>query len=56
MIGIVWWLASGLVLYGATESAFTLVYIDGGWHIFEQGVAGIALAMVHGRGSDEGTT
>jgi hypothetical protein len=53
MIGIVWWLASQLVLYGATESTFTLVYVDGGWHIFEQGVAGIALAMVHGRGSHD---
>ena len=56
MIGIVWWLASQLVLYGATESAFTLVYVDGGWHIFEQGLAGIALASAHGRGSDKGTT
>lgn len=55
MIGIVWWFASGLVLYGAMETPFSLVYIDGGWHIIEQGLAGIALAMVHGRTSTEST-
>ena len=55
MIGIVWWLASQLVLYGALESTFTLVYVDGGWHIFEQGCSGIALAMVYGRGTAKGS-
>ena len=53
MIGFVWWFASQLVLYGAMETPFSLVYIDGGWHIIEEGLAGIALAMVHRRTSTE---
>jgi hypothetical protein len=55
MIGIVWWLASQLVLYGAVEGPFSVVYVDGAWHVLEEGLAGIALAMVYGRddrGSD----
>jgi len=53
MIGLVWWGASQLVLYGAVEGPFSLVLVDGGWHLVEEGLAGIALAMVHGGGSAE---
>ena len=40
------------MLYGAMEGPFSIVLVDGGWHLVEEGLAGVALAMVHGRGSD----
>jgi hypothetical protein len=51
VIGLLWWLPTQLVLYGAFEGPFSVVLVDGAWHVVEQGVAGIALAMVFGRGS-----
>jgi len=55
IIGLLWWFASNLVLYGALEGTFTVVLVDGGWHLVEQGLAGMAVAMVYGRSSQEGS-
>ena len=49
MIGLIWWLPTQLVLYGAMEGPFSIVLVDGAWHLLEQGLAGVALAMVYGK-------
>jgi hypothetical protein len=55
IIGLLWWLPTNLVFYGTLEGPFTTVLIDGGWHLVEQGLAGVALAMVYGSASQEGS-
>jgi len=47
LIGLVWWLPTQLVLYGAIEGPSSMILVDGGWHLIEQGLTGVALAMVH---------
>lgn len=54
VIGILWWLPTQLVLYGAIEGPFSMVVVDGAWHVVEEGLAGVALAMVYARGSTAG--
>ena len=49
LMGLLWWFPTQLVLYGAMEGPFSVVLVDGGWHLVEEGIAGIALAMVYGR-------
>lgn len=49
VIGLLWWFATGLVLYGAQEGPFSIVLVDGAWHVIEEGLAGIAVALVYGR-------
>ena len=49
MIGLLWWLPTQLVLYGVLEGPFSIVLVDGAWHLVEEGLAGAALAIVHGR-------
>jgi hypothetical protein len=53
IIGLLWWLPTNLVFYGAMEGSFAIVLVDGGWHVVEQGLAGVALAMVYGRPAQE---
>ena len=53
MIGLLWWLPTQLVLYGALEGPLSIVLVDGGWHLVEEGLAGIALAMVYGKQSSD---
>ena len=53
LIGLLWWFPTNLVLYATLEGPFTTVFVDGGWHLVEQGLAGIAVAMVYGRPSNE---
>ena len=55
IIGLLWWFPTNLVLYAALEGPFTIVLVDGGWHLVEQGLAGVALAMVYGRPSQDGS-
>ena len=49
LIGLLWWFPTQLVLYGALEGPFSIVFVDGAWHLVEEGLAGVALAMVYGR-------
>lgn len=55
VIGILWIVPWQLIMYGVMEGTMSMVWVDGGWHIVEQGLGGIALALVHGSaGADEG--
>jgi len=54
VIGILWIVPWQLIMYGVMEGSMSMVWVDGGWHIVEQGLGGIALALVHGGGAEEG--
>ena len=49
IIGLLWWFPTNLVLYGADGGPFSLVIVDGAWHVVEEGLAGLALGLVYGR-------
>ncbi len=49
VIGILWVLPHSVVMYGASEIASrTNILVDGLWHIVEQGIGGMIIAMVYG--------
>ena len=48
IIGLLWWLPTNLVLYGVTESPFSLVIVDSAWHVVEEALGGAALGLVSG--------
>ncbi len=49
-IGLLFVLPHGLILYGADGGhTGTLVIVDASWHIVEQGIGGIVIAVMHGR-------
>ena len=49
LMGVLFALPRSLVLYGA-EGAHTgtLVVVDAAWHLVEQGIGGVLIALVHG--------
>jgi len=49
IIGLLWWFPTNLVLYGVFEGPFSVVLVDGGWHVVEEALAGGALGIVYGR-------
>ena len=49
IIGLLWWFPTNLVLYGAMEGPFSIVLVDGAWHLVEEGLAGAVLGLVYGR-------
>ena len=52
LIGMLWVLPNGLVLYGATHSGTRLlILVDTVWHLIEEGVGGIVIASIYGRKS-----
>ncbi len=54
-MGLLFTLPRGLILYGAEGSHTGLVVVvDAAWHLVEQGVGGIVIALVHG-GRDDGS-
>lgn len=46
LVGLLWWFPTNLVLYGAMEGPFSIVLVDGIWHLFEEGIAGAVLGLV----------
>ena len=51
VIGLLWWFPTQLVLYGVLDGPFSMVLVDGAWHLVEEGLAGAALGLVYGRRS-----
>jgi len=51
LIGLLVWLSSNLLLYGAHNVTLTATLVDSGWHIIEEGIGGIVIALVHGTAS-----
>jgi hypothetical protein len=49
IIGLIWWLPTNIVFYAVLDgSSSSEIFVDGIWHIFEEGIAGAALGLVYG--------
>lgn len=51
LIGLLWVLPLQLVFHGLLNIGLTGSLVDAGWHVVEQGVGGIIIAMVYGEGA-----
>lgn len=50
VIGLVWVFPHGLAMAGAHGDSLLYVFKNAAWHIIEQGVGGIIIALVYARG------
>ena len=48
LIGIVWVLPHGLAMVGAHGDSISYELINGVWHMVEQGVGGVVVAIIYG--------
>ena len=53
LIGLVWVLPHSLVMTGVEGGEMGILFIDAGWHIVEQGVGGILIALIYGSGDSD---
>lgn len=52
IIGIIWIVPHTTILYGvSTIFSKTFILGDSLWHLFEQGMGGVVIAMVYGKGA-----
>ena len=51
LVGLLVWVSSNLVLFGAYKIPLNGTIIDSLYHLFEEGMAGLTIALVYGRGS-----
>lgn len=51
LIGLLWILPLQLVFHALLNIDLTGGLVDAGWHVVEQGVGGIIIAMVYGKGA-----
>ncbi len=49
LIGLIWVLPMTVVVYGLWNLPLTTVMVDPAWHVVEEGIGGIAIALVYGR-------
>jgi len=52
LIGLVAWLTTNLVLHGVWKNTLAAALVDSVWHVFEQGIGGIVIALVYGKSSN----
>lgn len=49
LVGLIWILPHSLIIHAVTEGgALNVIFIDVGWHIFEQACGGIVIALIYG--------
>jgi hypothetical protein len=51
IMGLVWMFPFSLVLHGAYNFPSAAIFIDTGWALIEQGIGGIVISLIYGRGS-----
>jgi hypothetical protein len=51
LIGLVVWLTANLTLHGVLNNTLASALVDSVWHIVEQGIGGIVIALVYGKSS-----
>jgi hypothetical protein len=51
LIGLVVWLTANLTLHGVLNNTLASTLVDSVWHIVEQGIGGIVIALVYGKSS-----
>ena len=49
LIGLIWILPMSVIIHGLWNYPLTGVIVDSVWHIVEEGIAGIGIALVYGR-------
>ncbi len=49
VIGLIWILPLSVILHGVWNYPLTAVIVDSAWHVVEEGIAGIGIALVYGR-------
>ncbi len=54
LIGLIWILPVSVIFHGVWNYPLTGVIVDSAWHVVEEGMAGIAIALVYG-GQPNGT-
>jgi hypothetical protein len=53
VMGLLVWLSSNLVLYGAWNLTLPLTLVDSLWHVIEEALGGLVIALVYGTSSAE---
>ncbi len=51
LIGLVAWLTTSLILHGVWTNPLAAALVDSVWHVAEQGIGGIVIALVYGKSS-----
>ena len=51
LVGLIWILPFSLILHGIINISLVAVIVDAGWHIVQEGLAGIVLAFIYGSGA-----
>ena len=52
IVGLLWVLPHAVILHGVyTGARGKLILIDAGWHVVEQGIGGIVIALIYGLGT-----
>jgi hypothetical protein len=51
LIGVVVWLTANLTLHGVLNNTLASALVDSVWHVVEQGIGGIVIALVYGKSS-----
>jgi len=56
LIGLLVWLSSNLILYGAHNITLSATLVDSGWHVVEEGIGGLVIALVYGTASTKSSS
>ncbi len=49
LVGLIWILPHSLILHATMEGgALKVLFIDAGWHMFEQACGGVVIALIYG--------
>ena len=51
LIGFIWILPLSLIMHGIWTVPLNSVLVDSGWHIIEEGIGGIVIGLVYGKGT-----
>ena len=49
LIGLIWVLPISVIDHGLYNLPLTLVIVDSSWHVVQEGIGGIVIALVYGR-------
>ena len=53
LIGVLWVFPHGLAMAGAHGTSIAYVFKNTGWHLIEQGVGGLVIGWIYGRGASK---
>ena len=56
LIGLLVWLSTNLVVYGAHNMTLCATLVDSAWHVVEEGIGGLVIALVYGTASTKSSS